>query len=91
MKERGESWKSTRGKIFLLTCGGRELFCFPDGETAQKAISDDSPPSGITEIARLIPRGTPTSPMLSTVPEPVRVEGKIFLLLSAGAVSNVER
>jgi len=63
------------GQNIFVDVRGQRIILLPDGQTAQKAISDDSPPGGIAEIARLIQEGRHVS-MLSTVPEPVRVEGK---------------
>ncbi len=63
------------GQNLFVDVRGERIILVPDGQTAQEAISDDSPPGEIAEIAHLIQDGRHIS-MLSTVPELVRAEGK---------------
>lgn len=64
------------GQNLFVDVRGQRIILVPDGQTAQQeAISDDSPPRDIAEIARLIQDGRHIS-LLSTVPEPIRAEGK---------------
>ena len=78
------------GQDLLVDARGQRIILFPDGQTAQGAISDDNPPGEIAEIARLIKDGRHIS-VLSTVPEPIRADGKFSyfcrqeqLLMSSG-------